>query len=219
MDLLFRFAVALLLASVARGGEVWRLDQLKSIGGHAVTVVGDPQIVGDADAKALRFDGAHDGIFVPAIPTAGARTFTIEILFRPAEGGNEAQRFFHVQDAQGRRALVEIRTNHKGGWWLDAFLRTNLDPADKGLTLIDPRRVHPTDRWYWVAMRYDGKHLANFVNAVKQEEGEGNFTALGDGKVSIGVRQNLVYWFKGDVREVRWHRDAIPEEKLQRVRE
>ncbi len=219
MHLLPRFAVALLLASVARGGEVWRLDNLKSIEGHEVSVVGAPRVIGGADAKALRFDGAQDGIFVPAIPTAGAQAFTIEVLFRPTEGGNEAQRFFHVQDAPGRRALMEIRTNHQGGWWLDAFLRTNLDPADKGLALIDAAKVHPTNRWYWVAMRYDGKHLANFVNGVKQEEGEGSFTALGDGKVSIGVRQNLVYWFKGDVREVRWHREAIADEKLQRVRE
>lgn len=212
------FVLAFLtLIAFGRADETWLLDNLKQAGGHEITVVGHPHRVSADGGGALEFDGAHDGIFVPAIPTAGATAFTIEVLFRPDEGGNEAQRFFHVQDAAGKRALLEIRTNHKGGWWLDAFLRTSPDASDKGLTLIDPAKVHPTDRWYWVAMRYDGQRLANFVDGVKQEEGEGNFTALGDGKVSIGVRQNLVYWFKGAIREVRFHREALPDEKLQRV--
>ena len=203
------------LTAMASAAQTWCLDNLQSIGGKDVAVVGRPAVVDTEVGKALRFDGAHDGIFVPAIPTAGSVAFTIEVLFRPREGGDTEQRFFHLQDADQKRSLLEIRVDHKGGWWLDAFLKTKPDP-DKGLALIDPTKVHPTNRWYWAAMRYDGKHFACFVNGVKEVEADGAFTALGEGKVSIGVRQNLLYWFKGDVREVRWHREAIADAALHR---
>ena len=36
------------------------------------------------------------------------------------------------------------------------------------------------------------------------------------GQVSLGVRQNKVYWFKGGIREVRWHATALKAEQLQR---
>jgi hypothetical protein len=213
------FAVlALAAAVIGRADATWRLDNLTRIDGHAVTVVGAPRVEDAAGAKTLVFDGGHDGIFVPAIPISGARAFTIEVLFSPAEGGNEAQRFFHVQDTEGKRALMEIRTNGHGGWWLDTFINTNPNGGDRGLTLIDPKNVHPTNQWYWVALRYDGKQMADFVNGVKELQGERAFTPIGDGKISIGVRQNLVYWFKGAIREVRFHREALSEDKLQRVK-
>jgi hypothetical protein len=208
--------VALLaLMTISRADETWSLDNLKSIAGHEVSVVGHPTLIDTDAGKALRLDGAHDGIFLPAIPTAGSVSFTIEVLFRPMEGGETEQRFFHLQDTADKRSLLEIRVDHKGGWWLDAFLKTKPDP-DKGLPLIDPTKVHPTNRWYWVAMRYDEKRFACFVNGVKQVEADGDFTAIGEGKVSIGVRQNLLYWFKGDIREIRWHREAIADSALQR---
>ncbi|HVU32420.1 MAG TPA: LamG-like jellyroll fold domain-containing protein [Opitutaceae bacterium] len=214
-------AAATLLATAPRAfaDEIWHLDNLKEIGGHPVRVVGSPSVVGVKGGKAIAFDGAHDGIFVPSIPTAGGKAFTIEVLMSPAPDGPQAQRFFHVQDTTGRRILIEIRTNHEGGWWLDGFERTASDPKDHGLTLIDPKQVHPVGRWYWVALRYDGKRLANFVNGKKQLDGARDFDALGDGQISIGVRQNLVYWFKGRIREVRFHREAIPDDKLQRAGE
>lgn len=205
-----------LVAWRATADETWHLDNLNRIGGQAITVIGRPQVVDAPGGKAIRFDGEHDGLFVPSIPIAGAKAFTIEVLFSPDLDGPPAQRFFHVQDTDGRRALIEIRTNRQGQWWLDAFLRTDLSANDKGLTLIDPHHVHPGGRWYWVAMRYDGKQMADFVDGVKEREGEKDFTTLGDGKISIGVRQNLVFWFKGAVREVRFHREAIPDAQLQR---
>lgn len=206
--------MAMALASSAQ--EIWRLDNLKTTGGQSIRVVGAPR-VGEVDGRsALIFDGAHDGIFVPAIPTAGSRAFTIEVLMAPASDGPEAQRFFHAEDEAGRRTLQEIRTDGTK-WWLDGFLRTNPEPQDIGLTLIDPQKTHPVGRWYWVALRYDGKQLANFVDGVEQCRGAGDFVALGAGKVSIGVRQNLVYWFKGAIAEVQFHREAIPADRLQRI--
>jgi len=36
------------------------------------------------------------------------------------------------------------------------------------------------------------------------------------GQISLGVRQNKVYWFKGGIREVRFHSAALTPENLQR---
>lgn len=210
-------AAALLVAATFHAQEIWRLDNLKTIGGHGVTVYGKPSVVRvDGGAQAVHFDGVHDGLLVDGNPLAGASAFTIELLFCPEEGGNEAQRFFHLEDANNRRALLELRANGKGGWWLDAFLRSILTPGLKGLTLIDPTHVHPTGKWYWLAMRSDGRHLAAFVNGVKELEGEHALTPFAAGKISLGVRQNLVYWFKGSIREVRFHREALADDKLQK---
>ncbi len=205
---------AVAFSTSARGQEIWRLDNLTKIARHETTIVGHPRLVEVDGMKAVAFDGAHDGLFVSAIPIAGAKAFTIEVLIAP-DGGPEAQRFFHLQDANGRRALIELRTDGKTNWWLDAFLYPKVEDSNRGLTLIDPKRVHPLGHWYWVAMRYDGRHMADFVNGVKELEGELEFAPFVDGKVSIGVRQNLVYWFKGAIREIRFHREALPEAKLQ----
>ena len=191
---------------------VWRLDAVARVGGGETEVIGAPRVVDGA----VVFDGQQDGIFVPAIPIAGAPQFTIEVLFNPAEGGGEAQRFLHLEDGKTWRALIEIRVNGRGGWWLDTFMRTS--ETDRGLALIDPQRVHPTDRWYWVALRYDGRTMAHFVNGVQELEGVAAFVPFGNGKVSLGVRQNKVYWFKGAMREVRFTRAALAVDALQRVK-
>ena len=154
--------------------------------------------------------------FVTGNPIAGAEQYTIEVLFMPAEGGLEEQRFVHVQDANTSRALIETRLNGKGGWWLDTFIYT--PPSEPGLALVDPKRVHPTGEWYWAALRYDGKTMAHFVNGQKELEGEFRFHPFGEGTVSLGVRQNKVFWFKGAIREVRFHRAALPEARLQRLK-
>jgi hypothetical protein len=208
-------AVALWVAAVAalQADEVWRVDNLKQIGGHAVTVEGAPRVTEVDGAKALVFDGAKDGLFFDAMPIKGAQAFTIEILFQPAADGPEAQRFVHVQDAAGGRAMIETRVN-KNEWWLDTFLVSA--GKTQGLTLIDPKRTHPTNRWYWAALRYDGKKMTSYVNGEKELEGDITITPLVDGKISLGVRQNKVYWFKGAIREVRFHNEAVAPDKLQR---
>ena len=188
---------------------VWRVDDVRSIGGHAVEAVGAPHVA----EGALVFDGVKDGVFLPVNPLAGLREFTVEVLFWPAEGGPAEQRFWHAQDAAGSRALLETRLDGKGGWWLDTFL---FQSGKEGRPLIDPRRVHPTNAWHWVALRFDGKTMAHFVDGVKELEGAVEFAPMGEGKISLGVRQNKVYWFKGAIREVRVTPAALPAEKLQR---
>jgi hypothetical protein len=205
--------VALWLASGARAAEatVWRLDEAKRIGGNATEVIGAPRL---ADG-AVVFDGVKDGLFVAANPLAGWRAFTVEVLFRPAEGGPTEQRFFHAQDTGAARVMIETRLDGAGAWWLDTFL---LKPGNAGLPLIDATRKHPTGRWHWVALRYDGKTMAHFVNGMKELAGDVVFGPMLEGKISLGVRQNRVHWFKGEIREVRFTSEALAEEKLQRVK-
>jgi hypothetical protein len=189
---------------------VWQLGDVKRVGGHETEVLGAPRVV---DGAAV-FDGVHDGVFVPNNPLAGAAQFTIEILFSPAEGGPEAQRFFHLQDDTDWRVMIETRLDGKGSWWLDTYLGS----PKGGTALIDPKRVHPTNQWFWAAVRYDGKTMTDFVNGEKELESPATFGPFTAGKLSLGVRQNKVFWFKGAIRAVRFTPGALPAEKLQRVK-
>jgi hypothetical protein len=98
---------------------VWRLDDVARVGGRTTEVLGAPQVVEGAAV----FDGKADGVFVPVIPIAGASAWTMEVCFKPAAGGAKEQRFFHLEDTAGRRALFETRLDEKGGWWLDVHVR------------------------------------------------------------------------------------------------
>lgn len=216
--LLFACSLVSIASPFGLAEEVWRFDNVANVGGHSIKVVGQPKVVEEGGAKAVRFDGEHDGIFVQDIPLTGAKAFTIEVLLFPAEGGRPEQRFFHLQDGEQRRAMIETRLNGKGAWWLDTYLRNGPDPAGTSVTLIDPKQVHPTNRWYWVALRYGDGHMAHYINGEKQLEADLPFGGFSAGQISVGVRQNLVYWFKGDIREIRFHREAVPEAKLQRVK-
>ena len=189
---------------------MWKLADLKHVGGNETEVIGVPKVV---DGAAV-FDGAHDGILVPEAALTGAAQFTIEILFSPAKDGPPEQRFFHLQDAADWRVMIETRVDGKGGWWLDTYLGS----PKGGTALIDPKRVHPTDKWYWAAVTFDGKRMTDFVNGEKEMEGDATFGPLGAAKLSLGVRQNKVYWFKGAIREVRFTPMALPADKLQRLK-
>lgn len=203
--------VGTVLRAADAAAVIWQLDDLKKIGGHATEVIGAPRVT---DGAAV-FDGAHDGVLVPAIPLAGAPQFTIEILFRPDEGGPEAQRFFHLQDTATWRVMIETRLDGHGGWWLDTYLGS----SKGGQPLIDPKRVHPTNQWYWAAVSYDGTTMTHFINGEKELQATNvKFGPLGQGQVSLGVRQNKVYWFKGAIRTVRFTAVALSADKLQRVK-
>src|SRR5262245_60639011 len=111
LPLFVLFIRAQILADDApRKPVVWNIDNLESIGGHRVTVVGKPRVIETDRGKAIEFDGREDGIFVAANPLAGLREFTVEVIFRPAAGGPKEQRFLHFQpDGSEDRALFETR--------------------------------------------------------------------------------------------------------------
>lgn len=211
------FAVLVGLATTALFAEtadvtVWRLEDVHAVGGQIITTVGAPHVVSVDGAKAIAFNGSSDGIFVPNNPLAGSPTFTIEVLFKPEEGGLEAQRFFHLQDQKTWRVMIETRLDGKGHWWLDTFLGA----TGVSYPMIEPKLTHATGQWYWIALRFDGTRMTSFVNGEQELEREAKFGPMVEGQLSLGVRQNKVYWFKGAIREVRWHRAALAKEKLQK---
>jgi Concanavalin A-like lectin/glucanases superfamily len=191
------------------GPVIWPLDGVTSVGAWAPTVLGAPRVT--AGEPAVHFNGVNDGLILPVNPLAGLRAFTIEILFKPDAGGPQEQRFLHIEDERGSRALIEIRLLDGGRWCLDTFLLS----GTSRLPLIDRTKLHPAGQWTWAALVYDGRKLAHFINGVQEVEGEMAFVPMVAGRTSLGVRLNQTFWFKGAIREVRFHGTALPEDRLQ----
>jgi hypothetical protein len=190
----------------------WPLEHPDLVGGQPTLVLGQPVTRPTPHGLALFFNGTSDGLLVPVNPLAGWSQFTIEVLFHPEEGGLAEQRFVHIEDAAGWRVMIETRLDGKGGWWLDTFLGNGRNIKQP---LIDPRRVHPTNRWYWVALTYDGRRMTHFINGGQELAADVAFGPQGPGQISLGVRQNKVYWFKGGIREIRFTPRALPAAELQ----
>lgn len=190
------------------------MDRTDEIGGHPTTVLGSPKVVSIQEGKAVHFDGVADGFFISANPLEGFAAFTVEVLFQPESGGPAAQRFMHLEDSEGSRLMMETRLiDHR--WALDTFLYS---AKTKGRQpLLDPTKLHPADEWTWVALVYANGHMTHYINGVKELEGDVAFTPMIAGRISLGVRQNKVYWYKGGISEIRFHPVALTEEKLQRV--
>lgn len=192
----------------------WKLDNLKLIGGHAVAVLGQPKIIKTDHGRAIEFDGVDDGIFIETNPLAGSKTFTIEAWFRPDADGPAEQRWLHVEDLENveSRAMLETRVS-KDVWFLDTFLKS----GETRLPLYAENFKHPTGRWYHVALVYDGTEMRHYINGKLELSGKIAMKPFGSGRVSIGVRQNKVYWFKGAVRKVSFsHASLSPEKFLDR---
>jgi len=190
---------------------IWRLDNLLAIGGVKPELWGAPRVTAE---KAVRFNGVDDGVVLAVDPVAGWREFTIEALIRPDATGEPEPRFFHVEDEQGHRATLEIRVTADGRWALDTFLLS----GDSHCALLDRTRLHPTGRWTWVALRYDGRTMTSFVDGVEELAGAVTVTPFAAGRTSLGVRLNRVDWYKGDIQEVRFHDRALAAAELQRAR-
>ena len=190
--------------------EVWTFDRLDRIGGHATKVLGNPRVIETPIGKAIEFDGVDDALFVDVHPLAGARAFTWEAIFRP-DGGNTEQRWFHLQeDGSENRMLFEIRVAGDR-WFLDSYNQS----ATGSATLMNKSSLHPFGAWYHVAAVYDGKTVRNYVNGVQDGSAEIELSPQGPGRTSIGVRINLVYYFKGAVHSARFSQRALqPEDFL-----
>jgi hypothetical protein len=191
---------------------VWLLRDVAKVAHHHADIVGAPRAIGSGAQAAIVFDGKADGLFVPDNPIAGWPAFTIEARFKPDGAGSEEQRFLHLEDGHKRRVLMETRVTRDRQWALDTFL---FQDADHKLTLLDRTRLHPTDRWYWVALVYDGTRMSHYVDGVLELEGLVAFAPMSAGRTSIGVRQNRVSWFKGAIGEVRFTPAALPAARLQ----
>ncbi len=197
--------------------EVWRFDNLESIGGHRVKVEGHPRVIETPVGKAVEFNGIDDALFFDVHPLAGAETFTWEVLFRPDVDGHEAQRFFHLEEGSAAgensatRMLLEIRIIGKQ-WCLDAFAKSGAANS----TLLNRDRLYPLGEWHRVAMVYDGRQFRNYVDGVLQGASLVKLAPQGAGHASAGVRINRRDYFKGAIARARFTRGALaPEEFLQ----
>jgi len=195
-------------------GVVWKIDNLKRIGGHDVRVLGNPRVVALDKGKtaAVEFDGVDDALFLDVHPLAGAKQFTVEVIFRPDADGPAEQRFFHMQeDGSENRVMFETRLTDDGKWFLDTFIKS----GETEQALFAKEFKHPVGRWYHAALVFDGKQMRHYVNGKRELAAEINYQPQSNGKTSMGVRINKVYWFKGAIRTARFtHRVLQPKEFL-----
>jgi concanavalin A-like lectin/glucanase superfamily protein len=197
----------------AQESAVWTFDRLDRIGGHPTKVLGEPKVVDTPLGKAIEFDGVDDALVVDVHPLAGATTFTWEAIFRP-DGGATEQRWFHLQENDTEnRMLFEIRVVDGTQWFLDSYLHTPVAQR----ALIDRAKLHPVGAWYRVASVYDGREFRNYVDGVLNSAAEMPFQVQGAGRTSIGVRVNLVNYFKGAIHLARFTRRALAPSEFLRV--
>jgi hypothetical protein len=170
----------------------------KSKKGHEYC--GNPEVVECPYGKAIRFNGVGDGIFIAENPVLNYKSFTIEVIFRPDSEGPVEQRFIHIGEPAGDRLLIETRTSSEGQWYLDTFILSGQNQK----ALIDTSLLHPGGQWYHVALTLDQDGLmSNYVNGKFEMNGTLEFKPFTSGQISIGVRQNRVSWFKGDIYRIR----------------
>lgn len=190
---------------------LWKFDNLQKIGGHEITVLGEPRVIEAGEERAMEFDGVDDAVFIPVHPLAGLRQFTAEVIFRPDGDGPAAQRFFHMQEkASEDRTLFETRVAD-GQWYLDTYILSGRG----SYTQMDKQFTHPADRWYHAALVVEGNEMRHYVNGKLEITTKIEYQPPQAGQTSVGVRQNKVHWFKGAVRAARFTpRPLKPEQFL-----
>ena len=187
------------LGAQAPTATTWRFDNLARVGTDAIEVIGAPSVVKTEIGPAVQFNGTSDGLLIKRNPIEGLAAFTIEVLFSADAEGPVEQRFLHIQESAGEnRALIELRLNG-GRWALDSYLRHGAAQ----LVLLDLTRTHTATAWHVSSTVFAGGEMTHYVDGVAQGNGRVAFQPLTAGRTSIGVRQNLVSWFKGRVHTVR----------------
>lgn len=180
---------------------IWDLDNLEEIGGHKVTVEGEPKVIDTPHGKALEFDGVDDGIFLDVHPLAGMTEFTVEVIFQPYADGQPEQRFFHMQeDRTTERVMFETRLVEDNLWFVDTFLQT----GGQSNTMFAIGDKHELGPWYHAAIVVDGKTFKHYVNGKMELGKEVVFTPQKPGRTSLGVRINSVSHYKGAIRKTRF---------------
>ena len=164
-------------------------------------VLGSPVVTSTPHGDALCFDG-DDAVVLDGHPLDGLGVFTLEALVR-IDGVTDAAfnqpRYLHIEATTGpARATMEARVTETT-FYLDTFLLA----GTASRTLVDSGKLHPVGQWTWTALTYDGATMRHFVDGVEDANGAVAVPAFGPGKLSLGVRQNLMYWFKGCIRELR----------------
>ena len=198
------WCTALLVGGGQPSSETWTFDRLDRIGEHSITVLGNPRVIDTPVGKAIEFDGIDDALMVDVHPLSGAREFTWEAIFRP-DGGAPEQRWFHLQESgTDHRMLFEIRIVN-GQWCLDSYVHS----ATGEKALMDRTKLHTLGEWHHVAAVYDGREFRNYVNGVQQGAAELALAPQRSGRTAVGVRINLVNYFRGAIARARFTRAAL----------
>jgi hypothetical protein len=210
---LFFFTSSLGLSAQDQETKVilWDINRLDSIGGLPVTIYGDPQVVETDSGMAIEFDGIDDGLLIESNPLAGAEEFSIEVIFKPYPGGLEEQRFIHMEQDNDNRALIELRSASDNMWFLDTFIKS----GSSGTTLYAEDFLHSASEWWHACLVYKDDTMRHYVNGSEELKGYIPFQPVSSGKTSLGVRQNLVSWYKGIIKILKiTHRALEPDEFL-----
>ena len=222
LSFLFLSLTLVLLTGCATsdGSETWGIDNLENIGGHPVTVIGNPQVEMTELGKAVRFDGDGDQLLVDHNPIGAAKIFTVEVVFKPdaCYPENTDPRFIHIQDPddeQEKRLMIELRINGNNECYLDAFMKTDTSR----LTLIDEKLVHPTEEWHHAAVVFQDGIMTTYFNGVRELTGKVGFeeTLINPiGKVAMGGRMDRRNWYRGLIKTLKVTPHALePEDFIQ----
>jgi Concanavalin A-like lectin/glucanases superfamily len=218
LSFLFVFASLVISAWKFKSADktiIWKLNDINRIGGFKPAILGTPAIKVEANDTSIYFNGINDGLVISTVPIKGWSNFTIEVLFKPDGDGPAAPRFIHFEDTASNRGTLELRLTKNGQWYFDGFLKNG--KTNKGLALIDSTKLHPVNKWCWAALVYDGKKMYSYINGQKELEGEIDFPPMTEGEISLGVRLNKVNWFKGQIREIRFHSTNLDAKELQHL--
>lgn len=211
---------ALKLVAAEPRTVVWKIDDPAAVAGAKVEKVGAPRVVDGAVA----FDGKADGLLRDGSPLSGCKAYTIEILFNPDADGptDHDQKLLHVQEVSPQtqtRALMEVSLHPGEGWSAHCGVKCYLPggkSSDKWLWDRNHNMRHPTGRWYWLAMTWDGKSITSFVDGKQEFSVPVELIPIdATARSSIGIRLTKVDPFKGRIREMRFTDAALPAEKLQ----
>lgn len=202
------------IPAVAADPVVWNLDNLRSIGGHAVTVTGEPRVIETPLGKAIEFDGVDDGILIDVHPLAGMARFTVEVIFQPYADGQPEQRFFHMQENTSEsRVMFETRLVEGGLWFLDTFIKS----GEQGIPLYAADNKHEIGPWYHAAIVSDGTSFSHYVNGELELGEKIQYAVQGPGRTSLGVRLNEVHWFKGAIRMVKFTPGVLAPDEFEKL--
>ena len=206
-------------ACSAEKSETWEIDNLKEIGGHGVTVYGDPEVVETEIGRAVYFDGDGDMLLVDRNPIGEAEDFTVEVVFKPTSSypENITPRFIHIQDPDDedqKRLMIELRINEHNQCYLDGYMHTDT----MNLVLMDDKLLHPTNQWLHASITYENGVMTTYMNGNKQLSGQIGYSDIminPIGKVAIGGRMNHIHWYNGLIKTLKVTHAALePEDFL-----
>ncbi len=182
----------------------WELQEPSRIARHPATVFGAPHGCGNGNSSGICFDGVGDGLLLAVNPLHGRRRFSCMVEFCPEPDGPAEQRFLHAGTVHQDRALLELRMNSDGRWYLDVYLSI----AGWSCALRDSSRLHTAGRWYSATLAFDGRELSGAVDGVTELRRAAalpdGYSPLSGDHCSIGMRQNQVSFFRGAIRRIVW---------------